>query len=717
MERRLKLVNKNDETLDFMEVENFGHSPEGLGLEMDNVVYQAYSSFTNVQLNIKRNEIKLKITTGAFSDKPYATFHSMLKFLNVGGLKLYYDVPNVGEFIRDVSFQKITKTDAAEFHVLQEELDLSCNTPWYSWETIAKETEPVYGAGKIYDDEYSIAPGDQLAPNWEFIDPANFATAPLIPGVIVGASSDFSGYGSTDELHQYGITRWGRFTIKTATGAAGFRFDTAQYTPGIKVKKGDLYRVEYFIKNDGPALMPMNPGQVSFRNDAGTLTPMTLTDKNAPKTIDIPNDNTWHKVTGYVYEAQESGYAPVGYAYNVTANAGIGATAIVAGFKLSRVSTIDDVTVGGAYNWRELPEGPLIDSSFEETQPVGTRALAEYYKGDAWQAWAQGENWLTTLTNYSENQNVLTLDEASSQSFVRSNLAQELLEGTRVEASFKARLTFGEEENPTVKPSNIFRLSFHDAADTLVDYTYDNTAKPAFDSIFISNSGAMSGGTSVGATLVSSPADPTDGEWHDYVISFVVPAGQQFVHSMFFKTNTGFVTDISNFELSAKGGSVQKEADGPYSVISPRTTIYQIDYTKIAPLLDIENDSMYFGTQTDSSLRVTIRAKDKVIENPKWYLRDLNMTIKQSEGYNLRIEPGNYLVVSSDPFERYTRLYDGADGSYQDVSTAIDPSTQGWIRIPVGLSHLELDTALAADTQGFGGPNITVEYKKEWLVV
>lgn len=708
MERRLKLVNKNDEQLDFMELDNFGHSPEGLGLEMDNVVYQAYSSFTNVQLNIKRNEIKLKITTGAISDKPYEVFHKVLKFLNVGGLKLHYDVPDVGEFIRDVSFQKISKSDAAEFHVLQEELDLACNSPWYTWETISKESDPVFGAGKIYDDEYSIGVGDQLVPNWEYITSDAFATAPLPPGVIVGAGSAFKGYGNTNDLREYDLNIWGRFTVTDATKPAGFRFDTTYYTPGLKVKKGDLFMAEYLIKNDGTVPMTMNNGNVAFRNASGTLTNMTPIDQATyNKGILVPNNNTWQKNTGLIFEAPEDGYAPVAYAYQKT-NAGLNSTAMVAGFKLSRVSPIGNDTVGGDYNWNTIPAGNIITS-----ENGGNNSA----KSGNWQAWASGSTWQTSISALEDAENVLTLDQASSTSFVRSNIPDILPEMINLRAKFRARVTFNDGLDSTTTLSSIFSLKVYNQIDALLDFTIDNSAIPAYDEIKISNDGTMSGGTKLAAALISDVADPNDGDWHNYEVSFMCPAGSIYAYSIFNKNLPGFTLEVQNYTIYQPAGSVQKEADGPYSVISPRTTIYQIDYTKISPLLDINNESMYFGTQTDSSMRITIRAKEKVIENPKWYLRDLNMTIKQSEGYNLKIEPGNYLVVSSDPFERYTRLYDGDDDTYQDVSTAIDPGTQGWIRIPVGASRLELDNALASATKGFGGPNITVEYKKEWLVV
>lgn len=713
MERRLKLVNKNDEKLDFMELDNFGHSPEGLGLEMDNVVYQAYSSFTNVQLNIKRNEIKLKITTGAISDKPYEVFHKVLKFLNVGGLKLHYDVPDVGEFIRDVSFQKISKSDAAEFHVLQEELDLACNSPWYTWETISKESDPVFGAGKIYDDEYSIGVGDQLVPNWEYITSDVFETAPLPPGVIVGSGSAFKGYGNTNELREYNLNIWGRFTVTDATKPAGFRFDTAYYTPGLKVKKGDLYQAEYFIKNDGTVPMTMNAGIVSFRNEAGTLTNMKSLDQAATdKGNLISNNKVWQKVTGPIYEAPSDGYAPVAYAYQKTF-AARNSTAIIAGFKLSRVSPIGNDIVGGDYNWNSLPVGNIIDS----TAGGETIQIANNNKIGDWQAWASGVSWQTSISKLEDAENVLTLDKDSSTSFVRSNIPDILPEMVTLRAKFRARVSFNDGLDSTTTLSSIFSLKVYNQIDALSDFTIDNSAIPAYDEIKISNDGTMSGGAKLAATLISDVADPNDGDWHNYEVSFICPTGSIYAYSIFNKNLPGFMLEVQNYTIYQPAGSLQKEADGPYSVISPRTTIYQIDYTKISPLLDINNESMYFGTQTDSSMRITIRAKEKVIENPKWYLRDLNMTIKQSEGYNLKIEPGNYLVVSSDPFERYTRLYDGDDGTFQDVSTAIDPNTQGWIRIPVGASRLELDNALANATKGFGGPNITVEYKKEWLVV
>lgn len=158
----------------------------------------------------------------------------------------------------------------------------------------------------------------------------------------------------------------------------------------------------------------------------------------------------------------------------------------------------------------------------------------------------------------------------------------------------------------------------------------------------------------------------------------------------------------------------------PYRIIYNDSTIYQADYSRSASFLNIQNDSLYFGTQDDSSLRIVIRATTETgaIVNPHWYLTNQAGIKLQTEGFNTTIPVGFELVVSSDLFERTMILRDSS-GELPDaeVDDLMDPTVSGWIRVPMGGSRIILENDLYTATGGFNGGHITAEYKKEWLVV
>ncbi|AHV82982.1 hypothetical protein P078_0019 [Lactococcus phage P078] len=179
-------------------------------------------------------------------------------------------------------------------------------------------------------------------------------------------------------------------------------------------------------------------------------------------------------------------------------------------------------------------------------------------------------------------------------------------------------------------------------------------------------------------------------------------------------------TTYNNFKLSYPIDTINHPANGPYSIISPKTNVYQVDYSRASSYLEIENDSMYFGTQEDSSLRIVIKATPTTgnIKNPSWYLTDANGNKLQTEGFLTGIPVGYELVVSSDPFERLMVLRDSS-GKLPDteIDTYIDPMTTGWIRVPLGASRLILSDSLYSATGGFNAGSVSLEYKKEWVIV
>lgn len=203
------------------------------------------------------------------------------------------------------------------------------------------------------------------------------------------------------------------------------------------------------------------------------------------------------------------------------------------------------------------------------------------------------------------------------------------------------------------------------------------------------------------------------------IIDITVPFGYNYAIIQAVNSNQSTST-YNNFKLSYPIDTINHPANGPYSIISPKTNVYQVDYSRASSYLEIENNSMYFGTQEDSSLRIVIKATPTTgnIKNPSWYLTDANGNKLQTEGFLTGIPVGYELVVSSDPFERLMVLRDSS-GKLPDteIDTFIDPMATGWIRVPLGESRLILSDSLYSATGGFNAGSVSLEYKKEWVIV
>lgn len=203
------------------------------------------------------------------------------------------------------------------------------------------------------------------------------------------------------------------------------------------------------------------------------------------------------------------------------------------------------------------------------------------------------------------------------------------------------------------------------------------------------------------------------------IIDITVPFGYNYAIIQAVNSSQSTST-YNNFKLSYPIDTINHPANGPYSIISPKTNVYQVDYSRASSYLEIENDSMYFGTQEDSSLRIVIKATPTTgnIKNPSWYLTDANGNKLQTEGFLTGIPVGYELVVSSDPFERLMVLRDSS-GKLPDteIDTYIDPMSTGWIRVPLGESRLILSDSLYSATGGFNAGSVSLEYKKEWVIV
>lgn len=949
MERQFILVNKKNEELSFNSSDIFGHTPEGLGMEIEGTTYQAYNSFNDMVLTVKQNEITLKLTLGNDSRKPYATYMYLLKFLNVGGLVLRYIVPDVGTFERKITLRSLSKKDMDLYSVLQEEIKFAAMTPWYSWVTLSKNFDRVFNAGRIWDDSriyqtkyayswsntglsgtetyayaYNKTGTDRftlLFPMLNLLDGTrDYVNFPNIsetyykrtivktgginnsPYIQQSNTNPASGYkdirwtlplyniksatkytfsfyirgtgkiqtyiypsftdttanlawadgvpitATADGNYEWTLTsNWVKhtytFTSKSTLTAAQnalfklFNGNTADIclpkleegaiaTPWMPTDAESLvtdfpmYLGKAYINNDkdiptdpksyvwipSDLTSPVSPvvyrgdftrefprlnlldGTKDFSGDWGLLAQWTndgkyngLTVKKRTqqwngirKTFTAPKDGTYTfsayiKSSGNIANIRRYGGVNTSVPQDALVNAignnfewtrdtitldlkandnawisyaisGTGTDSILwtAGYKWEMGSTatpwmpsssevtqddypsylgtysglgnpdLDDPLMysWNRYNYTTGVDANIIpDPTFMTNPPLLSNTESKKI-GDTWQVFNTGTNVGSVVTKGSDGLKLINM--GGNTLYLRPNQVLPLVSNNEYRLEYDITVS-------SISSSNDMYIVFTNQPQLP---NYANAIDPNNPYIKI----PLTGEVTTNLDVVFNPISVRNVQANTKcrrIIDFTVPAGYQFGIIQAVNSNQS-TTIYNNFELSYPTETINKPANGPYSIISPKTNIYQIDYSRAASYLEINNDSMYFGTQSDSSLRMVIKATPITgrIDNPSWYLTDDAGNKIQTEGFLTGIPVGYELVVSSDPFERYMVLRDSS-GNLPDteIDQFIDPMVTGWIRVPVGISKLVLSDTLYSTTGGFNAGSVSLEYKKEWVIV
>ena len=135
--RHFTLLDADNDKLDLMELNHFGYSPEGLGVDMDFTYLSTAGSYLQLTTGIKQNEISLNVIYGYGTNKPYKDFQDVIRFLNKVPLTLTYAFPDQeGDepYKRDVDIASISKTELDSTHgYLTSALKLNATSPWYRY--------------------------------------------------------------------------------------------------------------------------------------------------------------------------------------------------------------------------------------------------------------------------------------------------------------------------------------------------------------------------------------------------------------------------------------------------------------------------------------------------------------------------------------------------------------------------------------------------------
>ena len=308
--RKFRILNKDNKYLDFMDLDMFAHNPEGLGFEIERKFYNSFNSYSDVVQASKQSEIKFKVIFGHTSNNPYIKYNIMLHFLNIGGLKLEYTVPNVGTFLRDVDVSSITKTDLDEYGVLQETITFIGLTPWYSWIPLTTALDPLIDGGIIYDDNRDYL-YDHTAWGWGTLDSKNailkrFSTRYPRFNMLAGTRDTitFKGHGGSipeswhvspaakaEIINVYDSDFFKAGMHVTSDGEATVSMEYS----GV-YNHGDGYVQSYYIRNQGhlPIVIEDKIIAISKKEHVKLIN----IDGSADKSWIIPPDGHWHKING-----------------------------------------------------------------------------------------------------------------------------------------------------------------------------------------------------------------------------------------------------------------------------------------------------------------------------------------------------------------------------------------------------------------------------------
>lgn len=135
--------------------------------------------------------------------------------------------------------------------------------------------------------------------------------------------------------------------------------------------------------------------------------------------------------------------------------------------------------------------------------------------------------------------------------------------------------------------------------------------------------------------------------------------------------------------------------------------IYEDNFTDNRYFFLLDNDSRYFGLRSSSPLEIVITAGNEPIVNPSWSIRQED-NIFQSDGYFLTLNPGDQLVVSSNPQAQKAVIYIAGEEP-RNVYQQQDVTKTNFVTAPTGKSTLFFENCK--------GATITYRLKQEAVLV
>lgn len=149
--RKFRIINAEGDMVDTLASLNmFAASPEGLGVEFENTLYETNTNFLLDKSQLTNVPMQFTMVFGADGSEPYAQYHRFIQLLNKPPYTIEYELP-IGMWRRECRLNAITKTEITNGDAMIETLTFDPLTPWFTEkqaESIPRE--PIENDGKIY---------------------------------------------------------------------------------------------------------------------------------------------------------------------------------------------------------------------------------------------------------------------------------------------------------------------------------------------------------------------------------------------------------------------------------------------------------------------------------------------------------------------------------------------------------------------------------------
>ncbi len=182
--RKFYLVNKNNEKYYFDDLTHFVLDPTGLGTSKNTEYNDFYNIRIKVSEKVNYDDITLDLVCA-----DYVIFNSFTRFIAVGNLTLYYELPGLDTFYMKVSIASIEKGEIKEDSKLHTPITFQSLSNWRTGATTLLSMTKVT-SGKSYKPTYTY-PYKYSDNNLNYIS-VNNTTDTFTPIVltIIGASNN-----------------------------------------------------------------------------------------------------------------------------------------------------------------------------------------------------------------------------------------------------------------------------------------------------------------------------------------------------------------------------------------------------------------------------------------------------------------------------------------------------------------------------------------------
>lgn len=654
MTRAFKIYNSLGYAIDILaDLNTFGYSPEGLGVQFDNTTVNDGASFLLTKQELAMTDFKIKISFGAIDHKAYQAYSDFINLLNYPPYTLEYTT-SIGSWKREVYLNELTKTELTVEDTLQEEFSAQPVTPWY------RETTAESGLSDTQDGDGKIYIGNDFKNR-------------IFEGVPT------SGYRKGDLWHN----------IETSTvpsvAAGNFLGDQGIQGPKGLDGKSSYTHIAYATSSTGEGF-----GQTptATTTHVGMYVDQTATDSNDPakyKWTLIKDADGSQGVPGKPAVDGKTPYLHIAYADSADGTDGFyvgGGTNLLTGTNKD-ISITSDAT--DRYSaWFNIDTGFSFEHGKTYTFSTEAKNSTDKIAEASIRVWdhstntevaiyafpADGQRHSITFTIPNDSHNYHLLFYAGHAG---------ITPGVDVTTTYHhPKLEFGTVATPwSPAPSEAHPIYMG----TYTDYTQADSLDPTkyqwlqikgekselgyYKALKDNSSFLFSDWTFIGASI----SDLTYNSAYDYV----------------YQNNSG----------SGKLGST-KSSGYVYDYI------YEDEPQNGGGVFGLKNNSIYMGINTGSPLNITIYGPST---NPYWQVIQ-NSQVVATDGFNIVIPEDSRLEVSSNPRDQYAYLI-SSDGTKAKAYPMQDLTRDNFVKAPIGQSTLAV----------FNAERIKIVLREERLIV